>query len=260
MKKAITEKDLEALSAYLDGALSEKERQRMASLLKERADLRQEFAALQRTRALLRSQPRIRAPRRFTLTPEMVRQKRQERSLRLIFSTFRAASLTSVALLVILSMYSFLFVAGVPGFMLSAVPKELREYPAVEIAKTVVITEEVQAMLATEEALEIVEATLPVEKPLQETPLLTPAEVSFMEQEATETPIPSLTEDMRAAKVAEEPAPQEGELTDMGGGMEEPRREVRFISTPGIVVLQVLLGLSAVGSAVAAVWIKKKLR
>jgi hypothetical protein len=72
MTKNISMREWEALSAYLDDQLSAKERARLETRLNQAAELRSALEDLRRTRAVLRSQPRVRAPRNFTLTPDMV--------------------------------------------------------------------------------------------------------------------------------------------------------------------------------------------
>ncbi len=64
----------ELLSAYIDGALSPRERARLEAQLAEDADLRARLESLQRTVALVRGMPPLRAPRNFLLTPAMVRR------------------------------------------------------------------------------------------------------------------------------------------------------------------------------------------
>jgi hypothetical protein len=64
-------RDIERLSAYLDGELSRAERVRLESRLAREADLSAALDKLRATRALLRRTPRRRAPRSFTLTPKM---------------------------------------------------------------------------------------------------------------------------------------------------------------------------------------------
>lgn len=67
----IDRNDAESLSAYLDGNLTPGERERLEARLQGEPALRAELDSLFRTRDLLRSAPRYRAPRNFTLTPEM---------------------------------------------------------------------------------------------------------------------------------------------------------------------------------------------
>ena len=71
MTTRITTRDWEALSAYLDNQLNAKDRDRLVSRLDENPELRSALDELRRTRAVLRSQPPLRAPRNFTLTAEM---------------------------------------------------------------------------------------------------------------------------------------------------------------------------------------------
>lgn len=71
MTTRITTRDWEALSAYLDNQLKAKERVRLESRLQENPELRSALQELRRTRLVLRSQSPLRAPRNFTLTPQM---------------------------------------------------------------------------------------------------------------------------------------------------------------------------------------------
>ena len=69
-----TDAEIELLSAYIDEQLEESDRTALEARLANDADLRQELAVMRQTVALLRDLPTIRAPRAFTLTPEMVGQ------------------------------------------------------------------------------------------------------------------------------------------------------------------------------------------
>jgi hypothetical protein len=72
MKTRISPRDWEQLSAYLDRQLKPSERSRLEARLQVDPGLRTALEELRRTRAVLRSTPHPRAPRKFTLTPEMV--------------------------------------------------------------------------------------------------------------------------------------------------------------------------------------------
>jgi len=63
-------RDVEQLSAYLDGKLSPAERARLESRLRADPALASVLEELRQTRAVLRSMPQRRAPRSFTLTPK----------------------------------------------------------------------------------------------------------------------------------------------------------------------------------------------
>ncbi len=68
-------RDVEQLSAYLDGQLKESEAAKLESLLKTNPELASLLEELRQSKAILRQLPQRRAPRNFTLTPKMVGQK-----------------------------------------------------------------------------------------------------------------------------------------------------------------------------------------
>jgi hypothetical protein len=68
-------RDVEKLSAYLDGQLKPSELARLESRLQTDPELASILKELRQTRGLLRQLPQRRAPRNFTLTPKMVGQK-----------------------------------------------------------------------------------------------------------------------------------------------------------------------------------------
>jgi hypothetical protein len=63
-------RDLDALSAYADGALSPAEQQAVEGRLEQDPALRQALKEIRTTSALLRALPQVRPPRNFTLTPK----------------------------------------------------------------------------------------------------------------------------------------------------------------------------------------------
>jgi len=68
-------RDVEQLSAYLDGQLKDSEAAKLESLLKTNPELASLLEELRQSKAILRQLPQRRAPRNFTLTPKMVGQK-----------------------------------------------------------------------------------------------------------------------------------------------------------------------------------------
>jgi hypothetical protein len=94
-----SDRNLEAISAYLDGELTGNDRERIERLLQEDASLQNWYEELRRTRSLLRSTPTLRAPRNFVLTPEMVGQKAGPNRA---FPILRFASAFAALLLVLL--------------------------------------------------------------------------------------------------------------------------------------------------------------
>lgn len=70
----LSDNDLERLSAYIDGALSESERAALESRLAHDAELRRELQRLRATVELVNALPTLTAPRNFLLMPHMVRR------------------------------------------------------------------------------------------------------------------------------------------------------------------------------------------
>lgn len=70
--RPLSDNDLELLSAYADGALSDSERQQLEARLHAEPALQAELDALRETIRLIKSLPSLRAPRAYTLTREMV--------------------------------------------------------------------------------------------------------------------------------------------------------------------------------------------
>lgn len=100
MNTELSPRDWQEISAYLDQMLSPQAKERMEQRLQREPALRSALNDLSSLRNLLRSQPRLRAPRNFTLTPERigVRQRQSYPILKL------AAALASILFIV--------FVAG----------------------------------------------------------------------------------------------------------------------------------------------------
>ncbi len=70
--RPLSDTDLELLSAYADGALSDSERQQLETRLHAEPTLQAELDALRETIRLIKTLPTLRAPRPYTLTREMV--------------------------------------------------------------------------------------------------------------------------------------------------------------------------------------------
>jgi hypothetical protein len=73
--KHLPRRDLERLSAYLDHELTAKATAALEARLEREPTLRRGLAELTGTANLLRGLPQVRAPRNFTLTPEMAGQR-----------------------------------------------------------------------------------------------------------------------------------------------------------------------------------------
>jgi anti-sigma factor RsiW len=89
-------RDVEKLSAYLDGQLKPSEIARLESRLHTEPELASVLQDLRQARSLLRKLPQRRAPRNFTLTPKMVGQKPP---MPRTYPTFRFATVLATLLL-----------------------------------------------------------------------------------------------------------------------------------------------------------------
>ncbi len=129
----ITKTTWETLSAYLDGELTPKKQSRLEKQLITRADLRTALEELRRTRAILRSQPPIKAPRNFTLSPGMVGlQSARSPARRFAPRLYPVFQLTS-------ALASVLFVLVMLGDILVGSPRGRSQFMADESAKVVVV-------------------------------------------------------------------------------------------------------------------------
>lgn len=177
-------RELEVLSAYLDGEVSDKNRVQIETRLKEEPELREMLEQLQHTRSLVRALPMIRAPRNYFLTPEMVGQSDRPRQL---FPIFRFASALAAVMLVLILFGDFYLLRSQP-------------LPA-PVA--------MQAMEFDEAAADQVEAT----------PIL---ESEFIESQAPQAPMPEAEEmPVEEAAPAEEPVLGEAELAERSAEMEK---------------------------------------
>lgn len=124
MKTQLTPRDTQQLSAYLDGALSSAERADLEKRLATRADLAAGLEELRQTRAVLRAAPRRKAPRNFTLKPDMVPARRTAwRGWTPVFS-FASAATALVALVMLLGQMLPLGGAAAPMAMPVAMEKQ----------------------------------------------------------------------------------------------------------------------------------------
>jgi hypothetical protein len=103
MTTPIHPREWENLSAYLDNELNTKESHQLEARVQADSDLRNALESLISTREILRSQPDLRAPRNFTLTPEMAGILARKRSSSTIYSTMRLASVLATIFLVVLT-------------------------------------------------------------------------------------------------------------------------------------------------------------
>jgi len=117
MTQTYSFRDVEKLSAYLDGQLKPSEAERLESRIKTDPELASILKDLRQTRSLLRQLPQRRTPRNFTLTPKMVGQKPP---LPRAYPTFRFATVLATLLL---------FITFATNFMAPRLDRVAAPYP-----------------------------------------------------------------------------------------------------------------------------------
>jgi len=219
MTTRITGHEWEDLSAYLDGQLSPKESTRLEEKLQASADLRAALNDLSQTRSLLRSQPPVRAPRNFLLTPKMVGVRRGSARSFQLFPAMRLASALAVALFILVLAGDLLTAGRQPAVMPVAFQSVQMPAPAAEMKSA----SEVPAL----EVGAVMEAPAPTEAPA-EASVEAPAETQAEAQAVAKMP----------EGTAQQASPTMGAamLQDSGTGAEPypPPAEALAASAPAI--------------------------
>ena len=136
MTKNISMREWEALSAYLDEQLPAKERARLETRLNQAPELRSALEDLRRTRSVLRSQPQVRAPRNFTLTPDMVGLKSRPVRRAPAYPFFRFASALAGFLFLLVLVGDLTGLPARLGIGGSTQPAQVAMAPAAPFANT----------------------------------------------------------------------------------------------------------------------------
>lgn len=206
---SISNRDLEALSAYLDGELSGKELKNLKENLRSDEELRDALEQLQQTRMIMRSLPSLRAPRNYYLTPEMVGERPSPPR---VFPVLRFASVLATLLFVLLFLGDFFVL---PSQVMAPLGIMQLAEPVIEEAEQMEYQSEmIEGQLPevpAEEPMERLEMEGEAAAPLAEA-LISPSLETTPEPEelpAAEVPAPAEEMDTLAKEV--EPAPPEAE-------------------------------------------------
>ncbi len=114
--------ELNLLSAYLDHALRKPEQKRLETRLAQEPELQERLENLRRTKQMIGFLPRLKAPRNFTLTPQMVTVRKPRQPL---FATMRFATAIAAILLVVL--FSVEGITGLPKASMVEAPAAMDE-------------------------------------------------------------------------------------------------------------------------------------
>jgi hypothetical protein len=101
MTKKLKDRDWRDLSAYLDGQLSSRTRARLEKELAASEEMRAALEDLRQVRVVLRSQPRLRAPRNFTLSPQLAGISERRSPARQLSPVFGFVSALASVLLIL---------------------------------------------------------------------------------------------------------------------------------------------------------------
>ncbi len=127
MNKPLSSRDLEKLSAYLDSQLPANERRRLEEQIAGSPVLRTALEELRQTRHLLRSLPKARAPRNFTLKPGMAPERKRPA---FPFSSLSLSAFSALAVIFLLALF-------VSDFMGIYTPAPVAQYSAAPAAGSV---------------------------------------------------------------------------------------------------------------------------
>jgi len=146
-RKSEEERRDELLSAYLDGELSERERERLETRLSQDPTLRAELRALHQTVAMVRELPQASAPRNFILSESMVRRREPAPApepRRAWAAPLLTAATTVVSLLFVVVLVGDLLLSGMGGRVAAPEPM-LQSEEAAPMVGEVTETREIES-------------------------------------------------------------------------------------------------------------------
>ena len=285
MMTRITVRDWEALSAYLDNQLKSKDRVRLESRLEESPELRSAFEELRRTRAVLRSQRPLRAPRNFTLTPEMagvrLGVRPGARPINSSYPVLRLASVLATIFFIFITIGDLAVRIAAPAPMTVAVSQDRPVMApfgmgggggggAVEVPPPPAAAEApaMEAPAPAEEAAQ--QAFAPTQAPLAEGEAFSAMASAVADQKAivvtplspAGTPTPAEAAKLLAPEAAE--AGEAAQSVQNVAPVEPAERQSappdRFSWQPLLRLIQILLAVLAIGAGLAALYLRRSAR
>lgn len=263
MKTTISRRDIELISAYLDGQLDARRKAKLEARLQNESELNEMLEEMSRTRTLLRSAPKLKAPRSFKLKPEMV-AKRQTRP---IYPVFQFASAMAMILLVFVLLGDYLILRQPAAPSVVAILSE--PYPMEMQAQDSAVEE------ALKEAPE--ERTMPreageadaSEEPnlaMEAAPAAPEATMTAESEEVTglgaDTPEAEMyaapQEESRGTPMEESSDLEFGEPENLPSAKQEVQ-EIRRVSLPTVRIAELVLALTALASALTAILLKRRI-
>jgi anti-sigma factor RsiW len=254
LRKSEEERRQEALSAYLDGALTPAEKRRFERLLAADEALRASLETQRMIKASMARLPRVRAPRNFTLDPALYGRPLRSTADRL-YPVMRVATVVvAIVFVLVLAIDLLPFGGSMQGELAAADTMQAPAEEATVFAEEaglaaveevqVVVTRVVSAEVEAEEAEgEQPAAAMPAAaEPAAEEPAAEVAEFeALVEQQTAEAPAATgLATETVAEEAAEEAAPLPGPEQASGGGgpaaatpTESTAADEAYVLTPG---------------------------
>ena len=254
MTTQIAPRDWEILSAYLDNQLNDKERNRLEMQLQGNLELRQALEEMRRTRTILRHAPRLRAPRNFTLTPNMAGRRQDSRALPGAYPVLQLASVLATVFFFVVSAGSLAISAIQPEPIVVMRADQNRSSPSIGMGGGGGgVVEQPVAPAPTEAAAKMMlegETTATEGLMLQVTPL-PPAEAATTPEDLQAFAAPKEVSPVEPPVAAQAP---ESNLSESASN-EQPRSGFRAWNL--LILLQVLLASLAIGCGLAAFYIRR---
>ncbi len=221
---SIPARDLERLSAYLDGQLSDSERSALHERLQREAPLALALEELRQVREALRALPPVRLPRNFTLTPEMAGQARPRTSRGFAFAWGSAFATLALAVVAVADLAGGGLMAArqaAPAMQAAElqVAPALTAAPAGPLPRAAADNQTDQSSLGESTALSGAQAGYGAATETASAPLLA------QEKSSAPTATPEPVESYRySAPITPTPIPTTGAeaLSTLGGGAESP--------------------------------------
>jgi hypothetical protein len=240
MKKQISLRDWELLSQYIDQQLSPRRQASLEARLRESPELKEALEDLQRTRSLLKSAPFHKAPRNFSLKPNMVSQRQPRR----VYPVFQFASALASIMLVLVLVGDLLGVVSPVSSPMASDPEsmEVLTMPmqgyelTPDASSRVVDPEEFRPEFAPED---------PSLGILAETP--EPGETTILEQVPPSVPGAEMTGEEETPAAGSEP--QQDDFTELQYYREPWLSPLRLV--------QVSLALIALATALTAIYLRR---
>ncbi len=263
MSTQITPRDWESLSAYLDEQLSASDRQNLENRLAKNPDLRRALDELHSTRSILRSLPKLRAPRNFTLTPSMAGQKARAGAPASAYPVLRLASMLATLFFIIVTAGGLVLRFNLPAQTVVMRSDQSQNAPAAPAfgmgGGGGAASSNIQAPQAPALPTEAAAANALESAPAQTGPAslqVTPLAPESTPGEAPQAPMPKALSVVQGSPEAQPPnaqAPQDMFQKRPAPAAQPFARGAWTLLT----VLQVLLALLAVVSGVAALYLRR---